>query len=257
MALILGIYQRLLQSIAALDHRILGDLTRKSFYARILSRVRTPLSPPSENAAEARADAVAFLVVLFAGIASAIVTASRFIPGWMATYPELMRGFFFGLILVSALAPARQIRARRWSVLAPIIVLVALGTTLLSGKATHENFASGSLVLTRAAGGDELAIEAEHRFLSTAEETPGKHGQITPFRGSELGRGETRLIVPVLAMRAGTDGNTYQSHSRLSSRRTGARQWEGSQWPSKRPLKEAVYPHSGGSLSQGPLRSAP
>ena len=94
MALILGIYQRLLQSIAALDHRILGDLTRKSFYARILSRVRTPLSPPSENAAEARADAVAFLVVLFAGIASAIVTASRFIPGWMATYPELMRGFF-------------------------------------------------------------------------------------------------------------------------------------------------------------------
>ena len=244
MALILGIYQRLLQSIAALDHRILGDLTRKSFYARILSRVRTPLSPPSENTAEARADAVAFLVVLFAGIASAIVTASRFIPGWMATYPELMRGFFFGLILVSALAPARQIRARRWSVLAPIIVLVALGTTLLlSGKATHENFASGSLVLTRAAGGDELAIEAEHRFLSTAEETPGKHGQgLRPSEEVNWAAGETRLIVPVLAMRAGTDGNTYQPTAVFHPDEQERGKWEGVTVAIQTPLEGGGVP---------------
>ena len=57
MALVLGIYQRLLESIRMIDLGVLPCLVKSDFYKRIVSRLTTPLAPPGSSAQDARADA--------------------------------------------------------------------------------------------------------------------------------------------------------------------------------------------------------
>jgi uncharacterized membrane protein len=210
MALVLGIYSRLLLSIRYMDLGLLKCISQKAFYVRTLNRLRSPLATPSEDPVLARADALAFLVVLVLGILSAIVTAAKFIPGWMAEYPEVMRGFFFGLIIVSIAAPARQMKAPNWAKLTlPILLTAALTFVLLGGNATDKNFATGTLLLEVSSAPDSpLTIDPGTRFVGEQIEELGKHGQaLRPKTSIEWPEGATELQVPVIAIRAGVDGN--------------------------------------------------
>jgi putative membrane protein len=85
MALILGIYERLLEAIRSFDRAWLADLLR----LRIM-------------AALARND-LAFLVPLAAGILLALLFFTRVVPlpTLILTHPELVYGLFFGLIVAS------------------------------------------------------------------------------------------------------------------------------------------------------------
>ena len=195
MALVLGIYSRLLLSIRYVDLGLLKCITQKAFYTRALSRLRSPLAPPSEDPILARADAVAFLVVLVIGIFSAIVTAARFIPGWMADYPEIMRGFFFGLILVSVAAPARQMLQPNWAKLSLPIVMTALLTFfLLGGKATDQNFTKGTVLLeVPTAPKSDITLETDIRFVGEGVMELGKRAQAPSDISHRM---ESRLQVP-------------------------------------------------------------
>lgn len=91
-ALIAGIYDRLIAAIAALDPRIL---------------VSVPALSSAEGRNAFREDLIEmdlpFLLVLGAGIASAVLLMSRLITAAFETFPAVLNGFFFGLIAASAI----------------------------------------------------------------------------------------------------------------------------------------------------------
>ncbi len=90
-ALLTGIYQRLITAITAVDP------------GRVVDVLAAPLPSRRERAiaAFAEMDGV-FLAVLGAGILTSIVTVSRLLEAGMSSYPVLTFGGFFGLIAASA-----------------------------------------------------------------------------------------------------------------------------------------------------------
>jgi len=93
MALILGIYERLLQAIRSFDQAWLKDVFSLQI-SRALSR-----------------NDLLFLVPLGLGIVFAIVFFTRVIPlpSLIITHPEIIYGLFFGLILASIVILMREV----------------------------------------------------------------------------------------------------------------------------------------------------
>lgn len=113
MAFITGIYDRLLGSIRAFDLELLRMLLRAD--------VRAAWAHVDGN----------FLLALFAGIATSIVTLARGISWLLEFHPVPLWAFFFGLILASALVLLRQIEA--WHPLRLLAMLA--GTAIAAGIA--------------------------------------------------------------------------------------------------------------------------
>lgn len=90
-ALIVGIYERLIAALTAIDP---GRIRR------LFSGVR-PVNVPDARAAFLEIDG-AFLLVLGAGIATAVVTVLSAVNVFLVAYPVVTFGFFFGLIAASA-----------------------------------------------------------------------------------------------------------------------------------------------------------
>ncbi|MDJ0888097.1 MAG: DUF368 domain-containing protein [Desulfobacterales bacterium] len=91
MALVLGIYEQLLQSIRAIDWPFVRLLAAFQF-RRALRGV--PLG---------------FLASLFAGILAAVFTLAKALSWLLSNYPVGIWSFFFGLILASAVVVGRRI----------------------------------------------------------------------------------------------------------------------------------------------------
>ncbi len=106
-ALIMGIYDELVNTIASIDGRVVRALLR----GQIMEALQLV------NAG--------FLLPLLAGIFVAIASFAKLITYLLATYPQPVWGFFAGLILSSALYVARQIKGD-WR--ASTLLLVVLGT---------------------------------------------------------------------------------------------------------------------------------
>ena len=90
-ALIVGIYERLIAAVTAIDPERIG---------RVLAGVR-PRNVPDARAAFHEIDG-AFLVVLVAGIGTAVVAVLTGVDYLLTTRPVATYGFFFGLIAASA-----------------------------------------------------------------------------------------------------------------------------------------------------------
>ncbi|MDX1696574.1 MAG: DUF368 domain-containing protein, partial [Ketobacteraceae bacterium] len=91
-AFITNIYETLIESIHAIGPKTLLVLKNEGF-ARAWASINGN-----------------FLLVLFLGIATSIITLAKLITHLLDTYPVLVWSFFFGLIVVSAIFVARQIR---------------------------------------------------------------------------------------------------------------------------------------------------
>ena len=98
-ALIVGIYDRLVTAIASLDPRVLHHL-------------RHPGQQTHRQAFldDLRAMDLPFLLVLGAGIGTAFIVISRVILIVFETYPAYVNAFFFGLIAASAVIIYRDVR---------------------------------------------------------------------------------------------------------------------------------------------------
>lgn len=120
MALILGIYKRLVDAIRGLHVRWVPPLWRWLTGGRREEDWR-------EFREEFDTISIAFLGTLGAGIAVAIVGGSMVIPGLMERFPVAMRAFFFGLIVASVWVPFRMIEVSGQRVLAGAAVLGLLG----------------------------------------------------------------------------------------------------------------------------------
>lgn len=92
-ALITGIYERLIRAITQLDPGVLGVVPRlrsRAGWVELLTRLR-------------EMDAL-FLVVLGSGMLTAVISVSRLAEIAFESYPGPTFGFFFGLIAASAIA---------------------------------------------------------------------------------------------------------------------------------------------------------
>ncbi len=106
-ALIMGIYDELVGTIASIDGRVLRALLRGRI-GEVLRLVNA-----------------GFLVPLLAGIAVAIASFAKLITYLLANHPQPVWGFFTGLILASALYVARQVEGGYG---ARLLAFIALGT---------------------------------------------------------------------------------------------------------------------------------
>ena len=125
-ALITGIYERLLAAIAAANRGAIADLFAGRF-----------------SALWRRFDG-AFLLPLLAGIATAVVTLAKGINWLMSHYPLPLWSFFFGLVLVSV---AYLVRSEAVAETASRLLLMLLGIVIAVGigLAPSTGFVSGHL----------------------------------------------------------------------------------------------------------------
>ena len=101
LALILGVYKELVDTIKGLNPRFLLPL-----FAWVKTRSD---ADRAELVRALRALNLGFLLTLGAGIATALAIGSVVIPHLMEQYPVQMRAFFFGLIIASVWVPFRMI----------------------------------------------------------------------------------------------------------------------------------------------------
>lgn len=134
-AFITGIYIRLLDAISAFPRAFLGELLKgrwKTFWQRIDGT---------------------FLVALFAGILTSIVTLAGAIKYALEAYPIMLWSFFFGLILASAWHVGREIE--HWRVRQVVLLIGGVAfawwiTQLTPGQAPVTSltlFGAGALAI--------------------------------------------------------------------------------------------------------------
>jgi putative membrane protein len=123
-AFITGIYDELLHSIKAVDLEAM-KLFRKFEFAAFWKKINGN-----------------FLIVLLAGIATSLISLARMLTYLLRYQPILVRSFFFGVILISALLVLREIR--KWNGLAVLSILIGTGIgygiTLLPPIQSPQNF---------------------------------------------------------------------------------------------------------------------
>lgn len=128
-ALIVGIYDRLIAAITAIDPRELEPALA----------LHEPQSRAALVAALDRMD-VPFLIALGLGVSTAIVVLSRVMHAAVTVYPVPTYGFFFGLIAASAIVLYGEVErwtGRRVAVSIVGIVLAAAVTGVTAGDVSH------------------------------------------------------------------------------------------------------------------------
>lgn len=133
-ALIVGIYDRLIRALTALDPRELTPVLRVHTEAG-----RTELLETLE-----RMD-VYFLLALGLGVASAIVALSRVMHAAVVNYPVPTYAFFFGLIAASAVVLYREIES--WTPGRVLVSIIGIVLAFLVTGATATDASHGSLMI--------------------------------------------------------------------------------------------------------------
>ncbi|HEX6890542.1 MAG TPA: DUF368 domain-containing protein, partial [Chryseolinea sp.] len=115
-AFITGIYSEMVHALRSIDREAFELVTKKRF--------RDCWTKINGN----------FLVALFAGIVTSLLTIARLVTHLQTKYPILVWSFVFGLILVSALLVLRDIKKWNVGVVAAFFfgAFVSYGITLLS-----------------------------------------------------------------------------------------------------------------------------
>ncbi len=114
-ALIVGIYERLVHSI-------------KLLFAGAVALLRGRTADFRSNLEEVE---WMLIVPLFAGIATALLVGAAFIPGLLKRHPVEMRAVFFGLILGSLVIPWRRMGDRSPSMWVLAVIAAALAFVLV------------------------------------------------------------------------------------------------------------------------------
>ncbi|MFH1529554.1 MAG: DUF368 domain-containing protein [Pseudomonadota bacterium] len=130
MALILGIYEQLIDSIRLMDLRLLALLFRKDFWVALVKGLVTDATTGDEEL-DHRVQALHFLAFLVFGILLAVAAAAKLVTWARYTHPMPTRAFFFGLVLVSVKVPVRHIKRRGFGVAASVTVAGVLTWLIL------------------------------------------------------------------------------------------------------------------------------
>ena len=207
-ALILGIYPRLINAVGSVGSGMLRRLRVRSFRALLKEGFREParLGDAPEGT---EAGHILLLGSVVAGVVPAILAGAQVLPPLLSSHPEQMRGLFLGLVLASVTIPARQIGRRspsRWL----LACVAALSTAWFAGLPEPS---------TRHARG-RVTLEFAAPLASEVRLTPGNLTLValgaraaipmwnTACSGARTATpGATTLEVEVVARMAGRAGN--------------------------------------------------
>ncbi|MYH53897.1 MAG: DUF368 domain-containing protein [Gemmatimonadetes bacterium] len=206
-ALILGIYPRLITAVGSVGAGMLRRLRMRSFRALLKEGFREParLGDASEGA---EAGHILLMASVVAGVVPAILAGAQILPPLLSSHPEQMRGLFLGLVLASVTIPARQIGRRsasRWILACVAALLTAWFAGLPEPSTRH---AHGSVTLEFATPlADDIRLTPGNLTL----EAPAGDGHPAVEFGLSRSRvapaGATSLEVEVVARAAGAAGN--------------------------------------------------
>ncbi len=160
-AFITGIYEELLDSIKAVNINTLRLLLKADFllFWKLINGN--------------------FLVAVLAGILVSVFSLAKIITYTLENYPIQLWSFFFGLIIISALAVAREIKDRDWKVFLMLAVGIAFAyfVTSATPSTTPDNlffvFGSGmiaicAMILPGISGSFILLILGKYEQVLTA-----------------------------------------------------------------------------------------
>ena len=160
-AFITGIYEGLLNSIKSVDLealKLLFGLKLKAFWEKVNGR---------------------FLVTLISGIIISLVTLSKLIGFLLANYPIQLWSFFFGLVIISSILVAKEIKKWRAIMVLALIIgtITAFFITKFTPAETPESgwfvFISGAIaicamILPGISGSFILLILGKYSFIINA-----------------------------------------------------------------------------------------
>ncbi len=152
MALILGFYERLIAAI--------NNISVKTIWIFLKS-----LSLKKERLEEFKAEwkriDAFFLVLITVGALFSVVALAKLMPILLEDYHDPTYGFFFGLILVSALSPYRLIKKKNLSVfiiaLIAIVLIVLIANAASGERLLEKEKAKLEMKQKKAAGGEVSA----------------------------------------------------------------------------------------------------
>lgn len=213
MALVLGIYARLVDAVSGFGPALLRRAAGGAFWRRVAQGFRDPdgLPAPGASAADDRqgADAgrVLLLASLAAGLLPALVIGSATLPTLISRYPAPMRGLFLGLVLASVTIPARAVG--RWR---PALCVLAVGTALttawfvgLPERTTGR--ARGEVVLHLVQPTTADVVLTPLNLALTAEGDGAGDVVYAPAGSTTVRAGVAEVRVEVVAGMAGAAGN--------------------------------------------------
>lgn len=213
MALVLGIYARLVDAVSGFGPALLRRAAGGAFWRRVAQGFRDPdgLPAPGASAADDRqgADAgrVLLLASLAAGLLPALVIGSATLPTFLSRYPAPMRGLFLGLVLASVTIPARAVG--RWR---PALCVLAVGTALttawfvgLPERTTGR--ARGEVVLHLVQPTTADVVLTPLNLALTAEGDGAGDVVYAPAGSTTVRAGVAEVRVEVVAGMAGAAGN--------------------------------------------------
>ena len=188
-ALIVGIYDRLIRALTSIDPREFRHFLRLT-HRDGRANARKALE---------RMDA-AFLVVLGLGIASAVVVLSRLMYGAVTTYPVPTYAFFFGLIAASAVVLYGQITVWTPARIGVSLVGISLAATITGVTGTSAShgplmiFITGAIaicamVLPGVSGAFFLLVLGQYEYLT---------GVLSEFSGGVLAVLNGEPITPLV-----------------------------------------------------------
>lgn len=205
-ALILGIYPRLVDAVGNVGAAMLGRVRTRTFRTAVRRGLRDPAGLGG-GPEEADARRILLLLSVAAGIAPAIAVGSQVLPPLLSTYPAQMSGLFLGLVAASVMIPARRVdhwRPARWA----LAVGAAVATAWFTGLPTPANrLATGTVTLAFAPAPSDVRLTPGNLTLEApgSETRPGiSYG---PTRSLTVPAGSTTLELEVVARMAGAAAN--------------------------------------------------
>ena len=222
MALIVGIYRKLVFCIGSIGPSLIPALFKGAFWKQfsgfLLGRTsfRTPDeigTSDSEERLTRDAEIAAFLSVLGIGIVLAVLTMVRVIPGLLNRYPAYTSSFFFGLVLASAIIPFGMIKARKNLHYGVTLVATLLTFLLMGLSISDKGMGRGSVELRYSAEAPApLTLNPTSTVFTTGDDIAHqKLGVfVRPQQSVVLSPGDTKTV-EIVATRAGTDTNLEAS----------------------------------------------
>ncbi len=206
-ALILGIYPRLIDAVGGLGTGLLRRVWSRSFWHLLGAGAKDPRRLPGDGAGQ-DAGRVLFLAFLAAGIVPAIAAGARILPPLLSLYPAQMRGLFLGLVLASVTVPLRAMRSggpSRW--LLGIAAAVATAWFVGLPQPTSER-ATGRVLLEFAEpAAAEVRLTPQNLTLLAPGDGSRPELAFKPVGAAAAPAGSTGIEVDVIAGMVGAAGN--------------------------------------------------
>lgn len=206
-ALILGIYPRLIDAVSGIGPRLLRRLRARSFWGLVGAGLRAP-GRLGDSPAGRDAGRVLLLGFLGAGMVPAIAVGASVLPPLLGLYPAEMRGLFLGLVLASVTVPLRALESRgpsRW--------LLAAGAAVAAGwfaglPVSAGGRAQGVVSLEFAAPlASEVRLTPQNLTLEAPGEGPHLEVAFGPAAATTVPVGAAGVEIALVARRAGSAGN--------------------------------------------------